>query len=779
MIERYANRNVRLSLAVLSAIIAIVSIGCGGDSSAPPAQPAAPRRLVQQPPQVDQKPAPAHPGPTAMGQHSPKKPEPKPKRDDDVSKWKTSDYLNAKKENDRRLLEAVQYVADNEKTVGNEKIASLLVKLLTAEEPEEKEKDDSKKTPKRRGMAGPGMEMGMGMGMPQGQPQASRLDRQTIETVITALTANDTKPAIKAIQDVVLGTLKTDDDTVATKAALIALAEDESPENEAVLFRALTEPEKLRPEEEGGSPGRGARMMPGMGMGRGYGASGKLSADELRIMVLEIVEPVASEDFRTKLAAHLLKPNMPTAVIRTLSDMLIKPHPSNVGPQLLLFQSEAPDMATKAKLAGFFTEYSETALAYLLGVWQHAKTFDFANDKNTGDKKPAKKKQRTGWGRVAAADNRTRAMEPGMGPGPMGGYGMVGYGNRSNATLDTKQLMASDAEMPGRVVQKLWSPQVAGLIGAQLAQVPSLDEAGLILPLARTMPVDDVRASLYRLMQTHWQLGSRPFLAGVKMPTAGGMGMGMGMEMGGMPAAGYGRGAMGMPAAGGNAQFDDKVCDPGFLVLIKMLPIDPKQNGGRKSRGGRPPAPGMGMPGAMNGSPIADWHNVHDTLLQNFYAAFEAAGRLNRDAQPAGTIPIELHTAENIETRFDLKWPGPDPNKSGKVLDPMEIHYVKISEVADPAKTLKSYSRILKVKPRMVQPNRVALLSKLKDSATPGNKLSLDVLITIEQQAAVAMPQPAGRKSRKSTGQPITVEILTIEMKDPEAALTKATAKKD
>lgn len=757
-------------------------------------------------------------GREGMGAPAGEQPKELPKRDDDVSKWKMPDYYNAKKENDRRLQQAIQFIAENEKFKGNEKIAEILIKLLTAEEPKKEENKDSENNqPGGPGMGGPGMggpRMGMEgpmMGRPGGMEQVARLDPQTIEAVVVALVANGSAPAKKALRDVVLGTLKTDDDTVATKFCLQALAADNSPENEDVLFQAFTEAERLRPADKTDNA-----QMPGARgfMGEGYGASGKLSADALRQMTLELIELSASENFRSKLAQYSLKAgqNMTAGAFTAISGLLVQSHPNNVASQLLLFQSDAPPPATKAKLASFFTEYSETALAHLLGVLKHKKPFNFASPANIMSRPLGTKeseKPKAGWGADPAAQDAARSyQERGMGMGLEGmnprGMGM-GMG-RSGEKLDVKTLVAADAEMPARIAKNLWSPTVAQVVGAKLAQAGSLEEAGVVIPLARTMPVDDVRARLFRLMQAHWEEGSRWFLAGVLVPDGGGMG-GRGMApgqsqqdylglqtagQGGMGAMGGGleAGRMGMPGGGmdmGMGEFAKPLCDPGFLLLVKMLPIDEKRAGARVYGNGaaaqRPGAMGEDMPGAgmagqgSGGSPVFDWQTVHANLFRHLADAFQAAARSNRDAQPVGTLPIELHNDKDVEVRYDLKWPESAPKNSGQALDPLEVHYIRIAETADPSKVWKTYSRILKTKGRMLQQGNVALLDAVKEGSAPGRKLSIDVAIIRQQPGMAAAPQPAtDRRGKKAVGEPLVVEILTVEMKDPSGTAAAATS---
>ncbi len=746
-------------------------------------------------------------GMNPMGQNQPSQ---APKRAEDVSKWKPTDYIDAKKENDPRLIEAVHNFTKTKKYVGNKKVALVLIKLLTAEEPQKDAADNTR--PGGPGMGGPGMGMESGPRGYGSKSQVPRLNRDAIEAVIVALVTNGTKAAKKALRDVVLGTLKTDDDTVATTGALRALVADLSAENEAVLFRALTDAENLRKPDEN-TTNRQPGMMPGRyggEFGGGYGGGGKLSADALRQMTLKLVEPFASEDFRLKLASHILDPDMKSTTINFLSGMLMKPHPDNVEPQLLLFQSDMPDELTKAKLAAFFTEYSGTALGHYLGVYKHKKIrkpIEYGSGA-----KPGEEPKQSGWGQPAEKTGWGNTSEPGGAPagmgegglmGPMGGYGGMGrggpgYGNSPAATKSTRELMAGDPQMPARIAEKLWSPEMARFIGARLAQASSLDEAGVVIPLARTMPVDDVRARLHRVMQTHWEGGSRPFLSGVKLPAGGGMGregMGYGgMGLGDMGLGGAGYGGMESGPAGG--QFNKAVCDPGFLVLVKMLPIRPEKNGrgsrgtkhtGRVNQGGRMDEAGMGGPGMMGGRPgmggngglssITDWQKVHENLLYRFCEAFSSAARNNRDAPAVGMLPIELHSDQNVVARYDIKWPPSAPKNSTLKLDPVEIHYVRIAETGDPFKVWKTYSRALKTQGRMLQQDKVALLDTVKEGTAPGRKLSVDVLIT-RTQPGTAAPQPTDRKSKKKPVEPLVIEILTIEMKDPAPPAPKAASEK-
>jgi len=186
-------------------------------------------------------PAPVTPATTPKPEDHPKPHEVKPKEEpkkqppkppalpDDVAKWKKEDYYRARRENSPKLLDAV--VRLGEKARGSAPAAQGLTDLLKPLPPAEPP----------------------AAGVPPGAatPSAPKL-LGLVEKIVAALGNNGTEPARATLEQILAGTLTTDDDKVAVEAALKALAAHPCAENNAILFRVLTAPEALRPADRQG-----------------------------------------------------------------------------------------------------------------------------------------------------------------------------------------------------------------------------------------------------------------------------------------------------------------------------------------------------------------------------------------------------------------------------------------------------------------------------------------------------------------------------------------------
>ena len=95
--------------------------------------------------------------------------------------------------------------------------------------------------------------------------------------------------------------------------------QEPSEKNDAVVLRALTEPEKLKTfVNTGGSPqdnreldagGMAPGIMPGMGYDGGFGGQGPMPAEELQRLAVQWADAMGSESLRVKLAQFLLGPD--------------------------------------------------------------------------------------------------------------------------------------------------------------------------------------------------------------------------------------------------------------------------------------------------------------------------------------------------------------------------------------------------------------------------------------------------------------------------------------
>ena len=349
----------------------------------------------------------------------------KPERPEDVAQWKGQDFYDARKEGDPRLIEAVGQLA--KRALGSPNVAENLAKLLEPPKPEEEAE------PKPR---------------PGYRPPARVQDPKLIQAIVAALEANGSGRAREILEQILAGSIPSDDDKTAVEATLKALAENPCPENEAILLRALTEAEKLRPLAEG-----------------------DVMAEDLRKMALAVVESAASERLRAELAKYVIKPT--TAVTRrvALGKFLEEDHPANVAAQLVIYQSE--DMAKemqgmRTSFEGYFTAYSSGALREMLGLRTEA----------------------------AGTSRRPPARTP---PTRRPPTGSVQQG-------DSKE---TDPDLAFRLARHLWGAQCVAMVEGRLGKIDSLEKEAQLVVLASTIPVESMRAAVLKTFRKQFSDGPK------------------------------------------------------------------------------------------------------------------------------------------------------------------------------------------------------------------------------------------------------------------------------
>ncbi|NLE39235.1 MAG: hypothetical protein GX621_14525 [Pirellulaceae bacterium] len=711
------------------------------------------------------------------------KPEEKiPPRPENLADWKKDDFVNAKKENDPRLIEAINHLGANR--VGDPEVAEMVAAALRFIKPEERPAEPSGTTstpPPSDNMLLDGPVTGIAGSGPSGPRQPAQLDARTIAAAIKALSANNTDPARAVLRTIVTGELTTDDDRTATLSAMRALLEDPAAENEAFMLRVLTEPAEVRkPAGSGAVADPGAAQM-GAGMaGYGMGTSPPLTAETLYEEAKQRVDRFASESFRLKLVQYLLTSSRATVKQKEeLGVMLQRPNPENVAPQLLIYQAPLDAAELKAAMEKFFTEVSSVALGHMLGILEDKEPEVEVRETTT---KPS---EGGGW-RVGGPGTDLE----GFGPQPHEPMGLddpsgLGGGLEDPSSMEARAANFHNPKVIYPLAQKLWNPKTAQTVTQRIAQVTALDPGNSTLALARTIPVDQVRAGLYALLLAHHEDGPGQLIgdAGTFGAGYGGPGLMGGFDDGlSTPGTRFGHGG------GGAIGETGVIFDPGFLVVVKMLPREDKRapKTAKRSRTARTPAAG-GLspdPGAdmLHGgaqveadTPAKKWMDASENLLKLLCQQCERAaeGQNASGDKPSEKMPIKPHPKANITARFEMKWPDDAAAKLGETtLDPIEVHFVRIEDTTQFSRLTKYYQRAAKTKPRTIGQSD-AWFDSIDDSETPGRTLSCDVLVTRPQGAA---PAPAGmvRGRRVEPEEPLVVHILTIEMNDPTGGKPKA-----
>jgi len=312
--------------------------------------------------------------------------------------WTKEDYFAARTENDPRLLEAVAYLG--KQFVGNSNVAQGLADLLGPPKVDEN-----------------------GQEKPAG---GQRDPKPLIGAVVAALDTNGSDAARSIMEQLLAGKLSSSDDLAAVDAVLAALAAKTDAKDEDILFRALTEAEKLRPQ-----------------------ADGQVKAEDLRKKTLDVITPIASDRFRTRLAQYLIRPDTPDEVRKTMAAFLEENHPSNLGAQLIFCRSDKTSKELKAKLEAYFTNYGSQTMRQILGL----------------------------QGTASAA------------------------ANRSDGKSDP---VAADPDLCYRLADQLWGTESVALIENRLKSLDSLDKQETLLGLAGSIPLDSTRSILLQSLETYW-----------------------------------------------------------------------------------------------------------------------------------------------------------------------------------------------------------------------------------------------------------------------------------
>jgi hypothetical protein len=323
-----AMRGITLGVLLLVVVVGLFGwrqgwLGCRSQPAAPvvaqPARPVQPLTRPQQPPR------PAAPSPAKTEDAAaPKLPPPLP---DDLAKWKTADYARARQENDPKLYSAITRLG--EKDHGSAPAADELIALL-------------KPLPATPPPSGPAVTNAP----PRNPGEATHL----VEAVIAALGENHSEPARKTLEQIVSGTLVTEDDRAAVEAALKALAAHPVQQNTAVLLQAIIAPEKLRPADR----------------------QGPWPAKDLRARAFELFKPIATGATRIALAEGLGDRVVRAAQGDPIRDFLMASDPLNCNAQIVLYQKAAANREVKAKLEQQLAEYGAQALGRLLDVVNEA-----------------------------------------------------------------------------------------------------------------------------------------------------------------------------------------------------------------------------------------------------------------------------------------------------------------------------------------------------------------------------------------------------------------------
>lgn len=662
----------------MAALMVAVSAG-GGCGKKRRQQRPPPKRLVQRdtpPPKEEAPPEEEQPAAAPAAPEEAPQEEEEPALPEDVSDWKRDDYFRAKVEGDKRLPEAVRHLG--ERFVGADAAATaaanMLVNLLQYQEPEPEAPAEPAGQPPVR----PGVRPNSPVQVRR--PGNVRANTDLIKAVIEALGVNGSAAARKTLEEMVAGTCPTEDDKTAAEAALAALVDHPCPENEAILFRVLTAAEQLRP------PGRG-----------------EVTADDLCKKAFSLIEPVATERFRLKLAYHLLAPTTPQEDHDLLDTFIQELHPDNVAAQMVLYQSQETDAELKMTIEEYFTDFSSDALTGILAIPSESKT-------GVGARRPVR---------------RTR-------PAPRG----------------TQAAAEADPELPYRLARQLWSPHFTAVVEEHVGEIDSLEEEGQLVLLASTMPVDSMRSKLYKMLKKRWEEGPK------SLESAGLMG-GVFSDPGFLAVVKM------LPRK--EVPVDKVKPRPGVRPGRPPTRPRPARPGSTQATSAKKV---WEQREQAEQDWMTTSEDLFRTLCERFLAASEARIEAARKAgqppvigQAAQSLSIELPPSARVVADYSVDWPaGLEEKLSGVPQDPMKICYARVESKAKLAALQGFYRRQMnspvvheladgiwlesfRTLPHTDRKHSLDLLITLADDTDPSSAEELDLVVEI---LSVEVKDPAG-----------------------------------
>jgi hypothetical protein len=229
-----------------------------------------------------------------------------------LDEWKEQDFLLARDKGDARLISAVGERAKHPRGTSEE--AEMLAALV-----------------KRQPPAG-------------SEALAEPARGALVRAVTAALAANNTGAAGKSLGDLFCMEFSIAERQATADIVVTALMRQESPENEQTALKILTA--NLQ------SSGSSQEEQP---------------SDSLRQKMVAIVRANASARLRKKLANAVLEQTASAALGKQYLPVLCEPNPLNLEAQVLIYQSEQTDNATRVKLEKQFASAGREALETFLG----------------------------------------------------------------------------------------------------------------------------------------------------------------------------------------------------------------------------------------------------------------------------------------------------------------------------------------------------------------------------------------------------------------------------
>lgn len=242
-------------------------------------------------------------------------------------------------------------------------------------------------------------------------------------------------------------------------------------ENDALMLRALTKPDALRPTDR----------------------QGPWPPKDLQAKAFELTKTSASSGLRKAMAAALVEHRVRLAPKDPMHEFLLSPNPLNCEAQLVLYQKADLTKEIKTTLEDQFLDYGAFAIARLLDIPE-----ELGGNPSGGMGVPHVGHEQEG-GLIGGFDM------------PDGKLDAQGFDPDDEKNAENGDKPNPKLELAQRIANGLWSKQFRALLEPKLkpSKLDTLDKRPKLLLLAGTIPQDSTRSALYRLFRKHWDQGPK------------------------------------------------------------------------------------------------------------------------------------------------------------------------------------------------------------------------------------------------------------------------------
>lgn len=756
-------------------LTAILLTGCGGSDTPPPSavappaaqpigqQPAAP---VAQPPAANPAPAvaaaqpsAAHPAPVAAPPAVPTGPP------SDLSAWQADDFRFARAGRDARLPEAVEQLL--KRPAGDASQTQLLIELLTVD-PEVVRASNSPPT----ATAPPAAPM---PGAAPAAPPLLPIPSASGEAILRSLASAQDETAHAAVVDVLYGRRLTPlEDQRALEVISAAWATTPHAASRDLLFQMLTEPTDFRGAKPEDSNPNLPRPVP---------------AKTVQTVAWSQIQSALTADLRLRLTDHLAKKTTSKADHEMFDGTVLDRRADNLDCWLKMFGNRAFDERTRQLVESYLAADARWLSYQMLGV---------------------------------PADADASVATPTLAPPPsvLGGVTLTILGGASEASSPPQATPeVPEDQMAAYLARRLWQPELVDQFVKQAGDSPAR-----LMELTRVLtrfPTDHSRKLLFEASQ---RLGPKAVLsaAGDVAALAN-----LIYDPGLLPIikqvprdedptvhdARLGKTKKPNPRArNAKAPAEPTAVDPKLKSRYDWLALSEAavQTWNRRIRaaiaakmqgsgGGCPatvvtqaaaegPAEESSAPAAGKDAPseTPDKRPAEET-------ADEVGGGKESgvDADPFGTklaartagaeLPVTLHEGARVIASYRLICPDEVASRlPGVEVAPLALHYVCVEGEGRANALLGHYREQLKGAKVRPLADFGRWVDYLGPGSQPGRKRSIDVMITLRDQAAIAAATQAAADKEKGKDkprrpEPLRIEILCVEINQPgEEALAGA-----